>query len=247
MKFYDLIFDFYGTLVDIHTDTDIPEVWEKTAIYFGFYGAAYTAEELRTAYEEITEAQNIAAGQSYECFPELQIEKVFAELFERKGITERAEELGKNAAQFFRILSIEYIRPYPGVKEALVQLRKDGHRLWLLSNAQRVFTAYEICLLGLADYFDGIYISSDYGCRKPDVRFFDALIGEKELRAENCLMIGNDLSTDIRGAQAAGLRTFYIHSNISPTADAHAKRIADYNVEVADWFEILKELQKICS
>lgn len=246
MKFYDLIFDFYGTLTDIHTDTEMPDVWEKTAIYFGFYDAHYTAEELKAAYEELTETQNKAAGQSYECFPELQIEKVFAELFERKGVVGNTEELGRNAAQFFRILSMEYIRLYPGVKEALTQLRKDGHRLWLLSNAQRVFTAYEMRLLGLQDYFDGIYISSDYGCRKPDIRFFDALIKAKALKAENCLMIGNDLTTDIGGAQAAGLHTFYIHSNISPAEDAHVVRTADYCVEKADWFEILKILQKIC-
>ena len=44
----DLIFDLYGTLVDIHTEED-DTVWEKTAIYFGFYGAHYTAEELKAA------------------------------------------------------------------------------------------------------------------------------------------------------------------------------------------------------
>lgn len=247
MRYKDLIFDLYGTLVDIHTDTELPKVWEKTAFYFGFYGAAYTAEELKNVYQEVTEGQNLAAGQSYECFPEIQIEKVFTELFEKKGVTENAEELGVNAAQFFRILSMEYIRLYPGVKEALCQLKKDGHRLWLLSNAQRVFTFYELNLLGLKDHFDDIYISSDYGCRKPDIRFFDALMKEKGLKAEECLMIGNDLTTDIGGARAAGLHTFYIHSNISPAQDAHAERTADHSVEKADWFEILKKLRKICS
>lgn len=247
MKYYDLIFDLYGTLVDIHTDTDIPEVWEKTALYFGFYGADYTAEELRKAYDAVTSQQNIDAGQSYECFPELQIETVFAELFTRKGIVGDVDRLGQNAAQFFRILSMEYIRLYPGVKEALMKLKKDGHRLWLLSNAQRVFTAFEMKLLRLEDFFDGIYISSDYGCRKPDIRFFDALITEKSLNPQNCLMIGNDLTTDIGGAQAAGLHTFYIHSNISPAQDECAERTADYSVEEADWFEILKRLEAICS
>lgn len=247
MKYYDLIFDLYGTLVDIHTDTDMPQVWEKTAFYFGFYGAGYTAEELRNAYEAVTRQQNMDAGQSYECFPELQIEKVFSELFERKGVVADTERLGQNAAQFFRILSMEYIRLYPGVKEALAKLKKDGHRLWLLSNAQRIFTAYEMNLLGLTDCFDGIYISSDYGCRKPDIRFFDALMKEKGLKAKDCLMIGNDLTTDIGGAQAAGLCTFYIHSNISPAQDAHAVRTADYSVEEADWFEIVKRLEAICS
>jgi putative hydrolase of the HAD superfamily len=64
-----------------------------------------------------------------------------AELFEEKGIRENAAALGVNAAQLFRICSIEYLRLYPDVLEALAQLRQKGYRLWLLSNAQRIFTA----------------------------------------------------------------------------------------------------------
>ena len=46
MRFTDLIFDLYGTLVDIHTEED-DTVWEKTAFYFGFYGAHYTGKPRR--------------------------------------------------------------------------------------------------------------------------------------------------------------------------------------------------------
>ena len=49
MKYTDLIFDLYGTLVDIHTEEN-DLVWEKTAIFFGFYGAHYTPAELKTAF-----------------------------------------------------------------------------------------------------------------------------------------------------------------------------------------------------
>lgn len=50
MTYTDLIFDLYGTLVDIHTEED-DTVWEKTAIYFGFYGAHYTGPELKQAFQ----------------------------------------------------------------------------------------------------------------------------------------------------------------------------------------------------
>ena len=46
MRYTDLVFDLYGTLVDIHTEED-DAVWEKTAVYYGFYGARYTGEELK--------------------------------------------------------------------------------------------------------------------------------------------------------------------------------------------------------
>ena len=51
MRYTDLIFDLYGTLVDIHTDEDAA-VWEKTALYFGYYGANYTAVELKNAFSK---------------------------------------------------------------------------------------------------------------------------------------------------------------------------------------------------
>ena len=221
MKYTDLVFDLYGTLVDIHTEEN-SEVWERTAIYFGFYGARYTGAELKAAFEKSIAQREAVAGQSYECFPDIPFEEVMAELFRNEGITENAAELGRNAAQLFRILSIEYIRLYPGVLEALAFLRKKGFRLWLLSNAQAIFTAYELRHLGLGEQFDGIYLSSDYGCRKPDQRFYQALMDDRKLDVSRCLMIGNDRDTDIAGAKAAGMATLYMHTALTPSEQAEA-------------------------
>lgn len=221
MKYSDLVFDLYGTLVDIHTEEN-DLVWEKTALYFGFYGAHYTGEELQMAFRTAMQRREAEAGQSYECFPDIPFEQVMEELLRARGVEENANQLGIQAAQLFRISSIEYIKFYPGVLEALARLRKKGFKLWLLSNAQHVFTAYELRHLGLGAQLDGIYISSDYGCRKPDVRFFDALLKEQKLDAKRCLMIGNDRQTDIAGAKAAGLDTLYMHTNLTPADQAEA-------------------------
>lgn len=254
MNCTDLIFDLYGTLVDIHTEEN-DAVWEKTALYFGFYGAHYTADELRSAFAASMAAREAAAGQSYECFPDIPFEQVMAELFRAKGVTEHADELGINAAQLFRISSIEYIKLYPGVTEALADLREKGYRLWLLSNAQRVFTEYELRHLGLGEQLDGIYISSDYGCRKPDVRFFRALLKEQNLDPAKCLMIGNDRQTDIAGAQAAGLATLYMHTNLTPQNQTEADSAllpgkvpegsTHYEYEGYDWSELTHMLHKL--
>ena len=222
MKYTDLVFDLYGTLVDIHTE-ESDAVWDKCALYFGFYGAHYTGEELKTAFRAAMTRREAQAGQSYECFPDIPFELVMAELFEAKGVTENASLLGINAAQLFRICSIEYLRLYPHVLDALTALREKGYRLWLLSNAQRVFTAYELRALGLGDHqLDGVYISSDYGCRKPDTRFYNALLTEQKLDAASCLMIGNDRETDIAGAKKAGMDTLYLHTGLTPAEQAAA-------------------------
>ncbi len=222
MRYTELIFDLYGTLVDIHTEESSP-VWEKTAMYFRYYGAAYTSEELQKAFMRILHERQASAGQSYECFPDIPIEGLMEELFIVKGVSEKAEALAVNAAQLFRICSTDYIKLYPGVLNALEKLRKKGCRLWLLSNAQRVFTEYELRALGLGDQFDGIYISSDFGFRKPDPRFYKALIDNEGLEAEKCLMIGNDRETDIAGAKALGLASIYMHTNITPPGQAPAE------------------------
>lgn len=244
MKYTDLIFDLYGTLVDIHTEENAL-VWEKSALYFGFYGAHYTGEELKSAFRAAMSRREAQAGQSYECFPDIPFEQVMAELFRAKGVVENADTLGVNAAQLFRISSIEYIELYPGVLEALAKLREKGFKLWLLSNAQHVFTAYELLHLGLGAQLDGIYISSDYGCRKPDVRFFNALITEQNLDVKQCLMIGNDRETDIAGAKAAGLDTLYMHTNLTPADQEEAdpsllpgKQGSHFEFEGYDWQEL---------
>lgn len=221
MKYRDLIFDLYGTLVDIHTEED-EVTWERTAVYYGFYGAHYTGQELKEAFERHMNQRKAQAGESYECFPDLPCEITFAQLFLDKGITENTQELGFHAAQMFRLLSMEYIKLYDGVTDALSALREKGYRLWLLSNAQRVFTAYELRHFGLDSQFDGIYISSDYGCRKPDVRFFHTLLNERKLDISQCLMIGNDRNTDIAGARAVGMDTLYMHTNITPPGQKEA-------------------------
>ena len=236
MAYTDLIFDLYGTLVDIHTEED-DLVWEKTALYFGFYGAHYTPEALRSAFHAELHAREAKAGQSYECFPDIPFEQILSALFRAKGITEKADELGINAAQLFRISSIEYLRLYPGALEALADLRKKGCRLWLLSNAQRIFTEYELRHLGLGEQLDGIYISSDHRCRKPDARFYRALLEERGLKIENCLMIGNDRHTDIAGARALGMATLYMHTNLTPPDQSEANPALYPHVAPGNEFE----------
>ena len=242
MMYTDLIFDLYGTLVDIHTEEDTL-VWEKTALYFGYYGAHYSGEALHAAFNAAMAQREAQAGQSYECFPDIPVEQVMAQLFREKGVAD-ADALGVNAAQLFRITSTEYIRLYPYVKEALAALRHKGYRLWLLSNAQRVFTAYELQRLGLDEEFDGVYLSSDHGYRKPDVRFFQALLEEQHLDPATCLMIGNDRDTDIAGARAAGLDTLYMHTNLTPKEQAPAnprKRGKHREYEGHDWKKLVKK------
>jgi putative hydrolase of the HAD superfamily len=123
----------------------------------------------------------------------------------------------------------------------LQTIRESGKKLYLLSNAQRIFTEYEMKALGIFKYFDGIFISSDFSFKKPDVRFFEKLLDTYEISKASAIMVGNDGICDIKGAKDAGLHTLYIHSNISPKEELPD---ADYVLEEMDMQRVTEILMQ---
>jgi putative hydrolase of the HAD superfamily len=220
------VFDLYGTLVDIRTQENDPVLWEKLALFYGYYDAAYEPDELREAYGALVAGKENALKNrleenprySHEASPEIEITDVFLELYTAKGV-EADRQLAIHTGQFFRVLSTDYVRLYPGTEEMLSHLKEQGKKIYLLSNAQRIFTEYEMHVLGIASYFDGILISSDHKTKKPDKRFFDLLLTQYHLDVKKSLFIGNDSTTDIAGARQIGMDTYYVKSNISPAKD----------------------------
>ena len=196
LPYANILFDLYGTLVDIRTDEDDPAAWAALACFYAYSGAAYSPVALRSAYLALVERQT--AGK-----------------FEAKG-AEAGDALAVHAGQFFRAMTTRYLRLYDGVPAMLAQLRGRGARLFLVSNAQAIFTRCELRALGLDGAFDAVYLSSDYGCKKPDARFFRLALEGQRLDPARCIMVGNDPVCDIAGAQAVGLATLYVRSNLSP-------------------------------
>lgn len=232
--YQNCIFDLYGTLVDIRTDETDLTLWEKLALFYGYYGAVYQPEELREAYHRTVSRMERGAPRlrqdAHEAFPEIQLERVFRQLYEEKG-AECDPALAIHTGQLFRVLSTRYIRLYDGAKELLRHLKEQGKGVYLLSNAQAIFTRHELYALGIDQLFDGILLSSDYGCKKPDRQFFELLFQQYPAAREAAIMIGNDGVCDIAGAREAGLATLYIHSNISPKEPAPQ---ADYVLDHMD-------------
>lgn len=206
------IFDLYGTLIDIHTDENRPMLWKKLSSFFQFQGASYTPKELKRAYRSL--ADEALAKPSPYTYKEIQIEYIFKTLLQDKGI-HPSRELLLHVCQLFRILSTDYLKLYDGAKELLAKLKKNQKHVYLLSNAQRVFTESEMKALGIYDCFDGILFSSDSFCQKPDFAFFHHLFTSYQLDPKESIMIGNDATTDIKGAASYGLDSMYLHSNQS--------------------------------
>jgi FMN phosphatase YigB (HAD superfamily) len=75
------------------------------------------------------------------------------------------------------------------------------------------------------------------------------LVEEQGLEISKCLMIGNDLHTDIGGAKNAGIDTLYMHTNLTPPdqrcADPAMQTAHHYEYEGYDWEELCEIICKL--
>lgn len=235
--FKNYIFDLYGTLIDIWTCEDSEALWQKMVMIYGYKECHYSIFEIRRMYKELCAKEK---DRVRERFPDrknvdFDLTVVFRELYECKGYTPTDEEVELTAG-FFRCISTEHIKLYDGVIDFLDALKKKGKKIYLLSNAQRSFTVPELKMMGLYDYFDGILISSDEYASKPCFDFYDALFKKYKLKKIESIMIGNDFRSDIGGAYNYGIRSLYIHQEISPPITGEL--LSDFTVMDGDFRKI---------
>ncbi len=233
--FKNYLFDLYGTLADTHTDEWNMSLWESTAAYYTQKGASYSAEELNKAYTSLVDKEKAVIHKTHPEYKyiDIKIEKVFAQLYRSKGVEcKDNDKIVLDTARYFRTTSREYLKLYEGISELLDDLKKNGGNVYLLTNAQRSFTWDELEMLGIRDKFDGIVISSDEECCKPDVHFYRIILDRYGLDPKETIMSGNDPVADIKGAKDAGLSALYIHTNLSPEFDANTN--ADFVIPNGD-------------
>lgn len=232
------IFDLYGTLADIRTNEDKASLWVKMSEVYSSMGAAYTPSQLRRTFRRMEEESKMqiqrdaAVSGQRDVLAEPDLTRVFQRLFQEKGVA-CDRQSARMTAIFFRALTRQRLRVYHGVKETLTELRARGKHLYLLSNAQSDFTRPELELLGLADCFDGIVISSEEGCKKPCGAFFRRLLERYDLNPADCIMVGNDMESDIAGAVNVGMDSLYLHTATSSHSEGVYR--PTYLVMDGDW------------
>lgn len=209
-----VIFDLYGTLLENHTRIMERPQWETMAQFLGYHGALYQIEELAECFTRLVIDTRKQCGQEENPEKEFDEAVVFHKLYQNKGIIADVD-LIQITAQVFRACSTSYCRPYPGAKELIEALRAAGKRIYLLSNAQRVYTEAELKMNKMNTWFDGIRLSSDLGWKKPSQKFFMELVDFIGVSPERILMVGNDAVDDILPARRLLMYTCYIHSNLS--------------------------------
>lgn len=103
------------------------------------------------------------------------------------------------------------MEPLNGAREFCELVKSKGYGIYVLSNASDLFYEYFPRFLPL-DFFNGVFVSSDYHMLKPDLEIYETFLKKYGLNAEECLFI-DDRKDNIEGAKRAGLNTYHFPGN----------------------------------
>ncbi|CAM3987811.1 HAD family hydrolase [Lederbergia lenta] len=89
---------------------------------------------------------------------------------------------------------------------------KENYRLLLLTNGSPDLQNTKLKITPeLTPYFDQIVISGGFGKGKPDPSIFEHALSLMSLEKDEVLMVGDNLMTDILGANRAGIKSVWIN------------------------------------
>lgn len=218
MKKYEvLLFDVDGTLLDFNKAEE-----EGIEGLLNHYGAPVSDENkhkyhlVNKKYWEALERGEITRDQVLT----LRFEEFFA------GFGIRVD--GAEADDLYR----QYLNASAVLIDGAIELLdsvKGKYPLYVVTNGVAETQYTRLAKSGLDKYFDGIYISEEAGAQKPQVAFFEYCFEHMGRRdVENMLIIGDSLTSDMRGGNNVGIDTMWFN----PGKDEnHTEVHLDYIVE----------------
>ena len=221
-----LFLDLDDTILDFHRAER--EAISKT---FRGFGLEPTEQVLREYHEiNIMHWQMLERG-------ELSRDQVlvnrFDTLFQRKGIQVDAELCARtyegNLGTFHYFL--------PGAEESVKKLHQK-YRLFLASNGTASVQDSRLTSAGLYPYFEQVFISEELGYNKPSREYFEACFERiPDFDPEKAIMVGDSLTSDIRGGKNGGMKTVWVNPIHRPCGEIRP----DYEIENITQLEKLLE------
>ncbi len=120
----------------------------------------------------------------------------------KERVPEKYHEALRNCADRWDVC----MTPLDGAREFCESVKNSGYGIYILSNASDLFYVYFPKFLPL-DFFNGVFVSSDYLMLKPDVKIYRTFLDKYGLKGEECLFV-DDREDNVEGAKEAGMNTF---------------------------------------
>lgn len=158
----------------------------------------------------------------------------FGVLFERLG---KAVDPEQCARAYEKNLAIGHYF-LPGAEEAVASLHKK-YRLFLASNGTASVQKGRMTSANLYRFFEKAFVSQEIGHNKPSREYFDACFAQiPGFDREKAIMVGDSLSSDIKGGINAGIKTVWINPDHKPCTEIKP----DYEIEYLSQLEALLEM-----
>lgn len=107
--------------------------------------------------------------------------------------------------------------PLPQAEAVCRTLSKRGHRLYLATNAIASVQRSRLRYCPFGDVFLDAFISEEAGASKPQKAYYDYIFRRVPgMTTQNTLVIGDSLTTDIQGANHAGLPCCWLNPDGKP-------------------------------
>jgi|SRR3989344_1829016 len=97
-------------------------------------------------------------------------------------------------------------KPYEEVQEELGKL-KEEYKLILVSNTDNFSINQVLDKFQLREYFDHVFLSYEVGLLKTDPKFLKKVLKETKLAAEDCVLVGDSILSDMEAAREAGIKS----------------------------------------
>lgn len=157
----------------------------------------------------------------------------FAVLFRELGREVDAEACAK---AYMENLAIGHYF-LPGAEEAVDRLSRK-YRLFLVSNGNASVQKGRMTSANLYRFFEKVFVSQEIGFNKPSKDYFDACFAQiPDFDPARALMVGDSLSSDIKGGINAGIPTVWVNPEHKPCGDIRP----DYEIEALSQLEALLE------
>lgn len=194
-----VLFDLYGTLVDIEIDTARAETWMRFSDELAGAGIRLGPACLRQRYAALVEAEERQHGQAFVLDP------LFFHKLLYDPVRQAPERLVTSFGRRFRELTTRAIQLRSYALPLLDALRRSGCKVGLISNTEGIVTDHDLETLNIHDAFDTVVLSTRVGVKKPDGGIFDIALRALGIQARRALFVGDDHLADFEGATRAGL------------------------------------------